>query len=62
MTAALAAPNPDRVTTAILVPGMHCAGCIGKVERNLLSLPDVSLARANLSKRTVTIEHGARLV
>ena len=26
-------------TTVMVVPGMHCAGCMGKVERGLKALP-----------------------
>jgi hypothetical protein len=27
------------VQTALSVPGMHCAGCMGKVERALAAVP-----------------------
>lgn len=39
----------------LVVPGMHCAGCIGKVERGLKALPGVTTARANLSTKRVTV-------
>jgi len=38
-----------------LVPGMHCGGCIRKIERGLDELPAVAEARANLSTRRVTV-------
>ena len=38
-----------------LVPGMHCGGCIRKIERGLDALPAVADARANLSTRRVTV-------
>lgn len=37
------------------VPDMHCAGCMGKVEKALTALKDVSSARVNLSTRRVNI-------
>ena len=37
------------------VPDMHCAGCMGKVEKTLTSLSGVITARANLSTRRVKI-------
>ena len=43
--------------TVLAVPGMHCAGCMSKVERGLCQMPGVFTARVNLSARTVAIEH-----
>jgi Cu2+-exporting ATPase len=43
--------------TTLLVPGMHCAACMGRVERGLAALPGVSSARVNLSARQVGILH-----
>ncbi|WP_404823093.1 heavy metal translocating P-type ATPase [Novosphingobium percolationis] len=40
------------------VPGMHCAGCMGKVERSLNAVPGVTSARTNLTARTVEVVHG----
>jgi Cu2+-exporting ATPase len=37
------------------VPGIHCGGCIQKIERALDGLPAVERARVNLSTRRVTI-------
>lgn len=39
------------------LPTIHCAACIGKVERKLNALPEVSDARVNLSLKQVAI-HG----
>ncbi|HET7717934.1 MAG TPA: heavy metal translocating P-type ATPase [Bauldia sp.] len=39
-----------------LVPGMHCAACIGKIEDVLNSMAGVSGARANLTSRRVGID------
>ncbi len=43
--------------TVLVVPGMHCAGCMGKVERALNDLEQVASARTNLSARHVRIMH-----
>lgn len=43
--------------TVLVVPGMHCAGCMAKVERGLEDLPSVAKARVNLSARQVRIAH-----
>ena len=42
--AAKAEATADR-HSVLAVPGMHCAGCMGKVERGLAALPGVSEAR-----------------
>jgi Cu2+-exporting ATPase len=39
-----------------LVPEMHCAACIGKIEDGLAGLPGVSRARANLTSHRVGID------
>ena len=38
------------------LPGIHCAGCIGTVERGLTLLPGVRSARVNLSRKRVVID------
>ena len=43
--------------TVLVVPGMHCAGCMAKVERGLEAMPEVAHARVNLSARQVCITH-----
>lgn len=45
--------------TVLAVPGMHCAGCISKIERGLCQTAGVSQARVNLSSRLVTVTHDA---
>ena len=47
------------VVTTLAVEGMHCGGCMRKVELALASVPGVVSARANLSARRVTAVHGA---
>lgn len=41
--------------TEFIVPDMHCAGCIGTIERSLSSLSQVRSVRANLSNRSVAV-------
>ena len=45
--------------TVLVVPGMHCAGCMAKVERAFAGLPGIHTARANLTARQVRVEHRA---
>jgi Cu2+-exporting ATPase len=45
------------IETVLVVPGMHCAGCMAKVERGLEALPEVAHARVNLSARQVHVSH-----
>lgn len=45
------------VTTVLVVPGMHCAGCMAKVERGLNAVEGVSAARVNLTARQVRVDH-----
>ena len=47
--------------TVLIVPAMHCAGCMAKVERGLLALPGVHTARVNLTARQVAVSHSADL-
>lgn len=44
-------------TTVLIVPGMHCAGCMGKVERHLGAIPGIASARVNLTARQVAVVH-----
>ena len=57
MTALAGIAPADGVRTVLAVPGMHCAGCMGKVERALTAMPGVATARVNLSARTATVVH-----
>ena len=62
------APNaiaPDAglplTSTRFTVPGMRCAGCIGKIERELPKVPGITAARANFSAKRVAIQHDPAL-
>lgn len=55
--AARIAADQAQVETVLVVPGMHCAGCMAKVERGLAEVPGVSAARVNLTARQVTVAH-----
>jgi P-type Cu2+ transporter len=46
-------------TTTLAVEGMHCGGCMRKVELTLAAVPGVVSARANLSARRVVVVHRA---
>lgn len=67
MNAPLAHDNALRASaaplgsTVLVVPGMHCAGCMAKVERALAGLEGVHSARVNLTARQVRVEHDADL-
>ncbi len=55
------APDPAVMaseTTVLVVPGMHCAGCMAKVERALAAVPGVTAARVNLTAKQARAEHG----
>jgi len=45
-----------RVHGDFLVPDMHCAGCMAKIERGLAAHPAVIAARANLTTRRVGVD------
>jgi Cu2+-exporting ATPase len=40
----------------LAVEGVSCPGCMSKIERGLSALPDVTLARVNLTDRRVALE------
>jgi Cu2+-exporting ATPase len=40
----------------LAVEGVHCAGCMAKIERGLSAIPEVTLARVNLTNRRVALE------
>ncbi len=48
-------------TTRFTVPGMKCAGCIGKIERELPKVDGIAAARANFSAKRVAISHDPAL-
>ena len=39
----------------VSVPGIHCGGCIAKIEKALGKLPNVEHARVNLSTKRVAV-------
>ncbi|WP_448579961.1 heavy metal translocating P-type ATPase [Thermaurantiacus sp.] len=51
-----ASPAPGRVALDLHVPGIHCAGCIRKVEEAVRPLPGVCRARVNFSTRRLSVE------
>jgi P-type Cu2+ transporter len=57
VTSAVTAPT----ITTLVVPAMHCAGCMGKVEHALAAVSGVEGARVNLSARQVSVTHEAGL-
>ncbi|WP_461349777.1 heavy metal translocating P-type ATPase [Bradyrhizobium sp. USDA 4451] len=40
----------------LAVEGINCAGCMGEIERNLSSIPDVTSARVNLTDNRLALE------
>ena len=49
------------VDTRLIAPGIRCAGCIGKIERELPKLVGVASARVNLSAKRVLVRHDAQV-
>jgi Cu2+-exporting ATPase len=49
------------VSTRFTVPGMRCAGCIAKIERELPRHVGIAAARVNFSAKRVAIEHDPAL-
>ncbi len=43
--------------TLFAVPGLHCAGCISKIENGLAPVPGIASARVNFTSRQVAVEH-----
>lgn len=54
--------GPDRLRLDLAVDGICCAGCMAKIERNLSNIPDVTLARVNLTDRRLALEWKAGAV
>lgn len=51
----LAATSLGQSDLILSLPDIHCAGCIGGVERAMLALPGVASVRVNLSRKRVVI-------
>ena len=47
------------IETHFAVPGIHCVGCIGKLERSLPLNPAISAARVNFTTKSVGVRHTA---
>ena len=47
--------------TRFTVPGIKCAGCIAKIERELVKVDGIASARVNFSAKRVAIEHEPRV-
>lgn len=57
-----AAFDPDTLQDhRFTVPGIRCAGCIGKIERELPQQPGIANARVNFSARRVAVSHDASI-
>jgi P-type Cu+ transporter len=50
---------PTATRTTLLVSGMHCAGCVGSVERALKDVPGVEECYVNLATSEAVVSHGA---
>lgn len=48
---------PELTATRFTVPGIKCAGCIAKIERELAKVEGIVSARVNFSAKRVAIEH-----
>ena len=60
MTAPIALPQQtasELTATRFTVPGIKCAGCIAKIERELAKVDGIASARVNFSAKRVAIEH-----
>ena len=51
----------ELTTTRLTVPGIRCAGCIAKIERELPKLAGVVTARVNFSAKRVAVGHEKEL-
>lgn len=58
MTAAAAITGAQPLQRTVLaVPGVHCAGCISKIENGLASLPGLVSARVNMTSKQLVVKH-----
>lgn len=49
-------------TLTLGVDGMHCAGCVGKLEKALKAVSGVQSASVSLGARSATVTHDPALV
>ncbi len=62
MNASTAIDLPQELSdTRFTVPGIRCAGCIAKIERELPAIEGVDSARVNFSAKRVAIRHSSTL-
>lgn len=47
--------------TVLAVPGLHCAGCISKIENGLATVPGITRSRVNFAAKRVVISHQPEL-
>ncbi len=57
MNAQTPALDSGALDSRFTVPGIRCAGCIGKIERGLAAIPGVEAARVNFSAKRVAVRH-----
>lgn len=58
MTAATAISSAQPLQRTVLaVPGVHCAGCISKIENGLAGLPGLVSARVNMTSKQLVVNH-----
>lgn len=57
----IAPAHSETRDTRFTVPGMRCAGCIAKIERELPKIQGIHAARVNFSAKRVAIEHDTTL-
>ncbi len=50
---------PGKASEILEIEGMHCASCVGHVERALQGVPGVEEARVNLATEKATVEYDA---
>lgn len=50
-------PDTELADTRFTVPGIRCAGCIAKIERELPKIAGIDSARVNFSAKRVAIRH-----
>ncbi|MEA3390952.1 heavy metal translocating P-type ATPase [Sphingobium sp. CCH11-B1] len=55
------APQAETCESLLAVPGIHCAGCIAKIENGLPKVTGIQSARVNMGARRVAIRHDPAL-
>lgn len=48
--------DDGRAGLELLVPDVRCAGCLSRIEREILALPGVAAARLNLTQKRLNVE------